>query len=46
MTPTDRLFLSELIRGLPWIAGVLTVTVIIGFWLRFDEWPTIAWVLP
>lgn len=36
LSDTDRLFLSELIRGLPWIAGVLVVTVTIGFWLRLD----------
>lgn len=36
LSEADRLFLSELIRGLPWVAGVIIVTVTIGFWLRFD----------
>ena len=36
LSDTDRLFLSELIRGLPWVGGTLILTVTIGFWLRFD----------
>lgn len=37
MTPTDRLFLSELIRGLPWVGGVLTPVVWFGFLARHGE---------
>lgn len=37
MTPADRLFLSELIRGLPWIAGVLIPVVWFGFIARHGE---------
>lgn len=37
LTHTDRLFLSELIRGLPWIAGVLILTVWFGFLARHGE---------
>ena len=36
LSDTDRLFLSELIRGLPWVGGALILTVTVGFWLRFD----------
>lgn len=37
MSEADRLFLSELIRGLPWIAGVLTPVVWFGFIARHGE---------
>ena len=37
MTPADRLFLSELIRGLPWIAGALIPVAWFGFLARHGE---------
>lgn len=37
LSDTDRLFLSELIRGLPWVGGVLIVTVWFGFIARHGE---------
>ena len=37
LSDTDRLFLSELIRGLPWIAGVLIPVVWFGFIARHGE---------
>lgn len=39
LSDTDRLFLSELIRGLPWVGGALILTATVGFWLRFECWP-------
>ncbi len=39
LSDTDRLFLSELIRGLPtalWVGGV---SFCLGFQLRFECWP-------
>ena len=37
LSEADRLFLSELIRGLPWIAGVLIPVVWFGFIARHGE---------
>lgn len=37
LSATDRLFLSELIRGLPWVGGALILTVWFGFIARHGE---------
>ena len=39
MTSADRLFLSELIRGLPWVGGAWALSFSLAFWLRFECWP-------
>lgn len=37
LSDTDRLLLSELIRGLPWVGGVLIPVVWFGFIARHGE---------
>lgn len=37
LSDTDRFFLSDLLHGLPWIAGVLIPVVWFGFLARHGE---------